>query len=229
MTDRPSTPVIPSAAPSRPLPYYSSSEVSEHNVLSDCWVSYFGRVYDLTPLIKENPGLLVQPIVKFAGQDISHWFDPKTKEPKTHISPSTGLRQAYTPYGRFLHIPPTEPTANWDNSFELPWWSDEQYQVGFLSRKKRRIHIVNMLSGQSDLLEVCAEERLSDIRHRYLQFNSHANSYTWKRLGRVLNMELNLEDNGVPDESEEFENLNIDEDDYIPTLHVYFNDDLTVE
>jgi len=232
---RPGTPPPPSAASSSPssskrLPYYSNSEVMTHNVQSDCWVSYFGRVYNLTRLIAENKGLLVQPILKFAGQDISHWFDAKTREPKSHISPSTGLRESYTPYGRFLHIPPETPTANWDNSFEVPWWKDDnQWQVGFLSKKKRKIRIINMLSHQSDLLEVCSEERLRDIRDRYLLYNAHALSYTWKRLGRVLNMDLDLEGNGIPDETEEFANLNIDEDHYIPALHVHFNDDLTVE
>lgn len=101
--------------------------------------------------------------------------------------------------------------------------------LGYLSRKKRKIRIINMLSHQDDLLEVCAEERLRDIRDRYLIYNRHAMSYTWKRLGRVLNMELNLEENGIPDETEEFANLNIDEDQYIPALHVHFNDDLTVD
>jgi hypothetical protein len=86
-----------------------------------------------------------------------------------------------------------------------------------------------MLSHQSDLLEVCAEERMCDIRDRYLNYNRHALSYTWKRLGRVLNMDLNLEENGIPDETEEFASLNIDEDHYIPALHVHFNDDLTTD
>jgi hypothetical protein len=216
------------------------------------------RVCDVRLRVRAS-GLLVQPIIKFAGQDISHWFDPKTKEvsrstavfivvalpwsilttlhrdclftlqPKTHISPLTGLRLPYTPYGRYLHIPPADPTANFDNSFDKSWWSDEQYQVGYLSRQKRKIRIINMLSHQSDLLEVCAEERLRDIRDRYLVYNRHALSYTWKRLGRVLNMELNLEENNIPDETEEFANLNIDEDQYIPALHVHFNDDLTID
>lgn len=97
------------ASSGRRKPYYSSNEVAEHNVMSDCWVSYFGNVYDLTKLVQENKGekrccsersmatqrqasqlipcstvlpsgLLVQPLLKFAGQDITHWFDPKTKE-----------------------------------------------------------------------------------------------------------------------------------------------------
>lgn len=153
-----------------------------------------------------------------------------SSQPKTHIHPLTGLRLPYAPFGRYLHIPPSEPTANFDNSFDQPWWSDHAaYQVGYLSKKKRKIRIINMLSHQADLLEVCAEERLRDIRDRYLVYNRHAMSYTWKRLGRVLNMELNLEENNIPDETEEFDQLNIDEDQYIPALHVHFNDDLTVD
>jgi hypothetical protein len=50
------------------VPFFSSNELRDHNVSSDCWVSYFGAVYDLTPLIAENRGLLVRPILKFAGQ-----------------------------------------------------------------------------------------------------------------------------------------------------------------
>lgn len=39
------------------LPFYSASEVSEHNVSADCWVSFFGNVYNLTPLIEEHKGI----------------------------------------------------------------------------------------------------------------------------------------------------------------------------
>ncbi len=85
-----------------------------------------------------------------------------------------------------------------------------------------------MLSGQDDLLEVCSEETLDEIRSRYLTYNSHAMSYTWKRLGRTLNMSKTLHENGVVDETDEFAGLNIDPEQYIPALHVHFNDDLTV-
>lgn len=52
---RPSTPPAVSS-PSRRLPYFSNSEVALHNVSNDCWVSYFGNVYDLTKLVQENKG-----------------------------------------------------------------------------------------------------------------------------------------------------------------------------
>lgn len=63
MAGRPSTPThgrpsssSGSSGESPRLPYYSNSEVALHNVLSDCWVSYFGNVYNLTKLIGENKG-----------------------------------------------------------------------------------------------------------------------------------------------------------------------------
>lgn len=31
--------------------FYTSQDVLIHNTANDCWVSYFGKVYDLTKLI----------------------------------------------------------------------------------------------------------------------------------------------------------------------------------
>ena len=52
---RPSTPP-PQPSEAKRLPFYSNSEVAAHNVMEDCWVSYFGNVYDLTKLVQENKG-----------------------------------------------------------------------------------------------------------------------------------------------------------------------------
>jgi hypothetical protein len=41
-------------------------------------------------------------------------------------------------------------------------------------------------------------------------------------------MNKTLEENGIPDESAEFAALRMDESEYIPVLHVYFADDLTI-
>ena len=79
-----------------------------------------------------------------------------------------------------------------------------------------------------NLIQVATEENINEILDRYLELNQHAASYTWKRLGRVLDMSKNLEDNGIPDETEELLELGIDTDDYIPAIHLYFNDDLTI-
>jgi len=40
-------------------------------------------------------------------------------------------------------------------------------------------------------------------------------------------MRKTLEELGLPDETELLEDMGIDEDQYLPVLHVYFNDDLT--
>lgn len=211
------------------LRYYSKTEVAQHHLASDCWVSFFGNVYDLTPLIAEHRGVLTEPIVKFAGHDISDWFDPKTRDPRTYIDPTTCAQMPFCPHGRYVHIPPALPTADYSTDISTPWWRDEKYLIGYLSKKMRKIIIVNMLTGQQDALEVCTEETLNDIRDRYLSYNKHAHSYTWKRMGRPLDMSKTLDENGIPDESQEYAQLRLDEELYVPTIHVYFNDDLTVD
>lgn len=66
---------------------------------------------------------------------------------------------------------------------------------------------------------------------RYMEYNAHATCYTWKQLKDdhfvKLDMHRTLDQIGMPDESSLFENMGIDEDQYIPVVHVYFNDDLT--
>lgn len=214
--------------------YYTSKEVEYHNTHDDCWVSLLGKVFDLTSLIKEHiHSPLIDPIIKYSGEDISHWFDAKTGDVRTRIDPVTNEVGYYTPLGRFVHVPcpPYEqPFANEKPiaSSSKPWWKDDKYMIGQISKKTRTIRIINTLTHHDHLLEVCQEETMNEILARYLQHNSHAASYTWKRMGRVLDMKLTLEENGVEDEDAEFEQLLIRDDFYYPAIHLYFNDDLTV-
>ena len=60
-----------------------------------------------------------------------------------------------------------------------------------------------------------------------MEYNSHSQSYTWKYLGKVMDMNKTLEENGVAELSDEFYNLSIDQHEFVPELQVYFNDDLT--
>lgn len=82
--------------------YYTPYEVAIHNSAEDCWVSFLGKVYDLTQLIQVStcegavaeealarsrqydaatsclfvqvhPGHLAEPIIQAAGNDLSHW------------------------------------------------------------------------------------------------------------------------------------------------------------
>ena len=82
-----------------------------------------------------------------------------------------------------------------------------------------------------------------EILSRYLIYNTHAASYTWKyngefievadclceghTTGNNLDMTKTLQQNGITDESEMFYELKMDEDEFLPAIHLYFNDDLT--
>ena len=263
--------------------YYTPAEVAAHNRADDLWVSFFGRVYDLTALVASNPGHLVAPIVEASGTDISYWFDPVTKDVRSFIDPETEFEMPFTPMGAFLHCPPPCPTADWNSNIGArsttaqrcrsarmlthtqrerergththtcsrtdadsrsapprghylpgtPWWKDKSYSIGQLTEKTRKITLFNMLTKQSTTLDVCKEETLEEIQRRYLVHNGHSASYTWKRTDhtggtRLLQMRDTLDANGIPDESMQFDTLNIDPDTFIPIIHLYFSDDLTV-
>ena len=208
--------------------YFTPKEVAVHNTVDDLWVSFLGKVYNLTPLCEKYKGdVLLKPIIQAAGRDISHWFNPKTKDIRTHVDPQTGCEISYCPNGRFVHIPPPYPDSDWANDFGRPWWKDDGYLVGILSQKTRKIKIINTLTSQDHVIEVCSEEIMTEILERYLKYNSHAASYTWKYDSRNLVMNSTLEDNGITDEDEEFYKLSMNDDTFLQSIHLYFNDDLT--
>ena len=213
--------------------YYTPAEVARHNRFDDLWVSSFGKVYELTKLVEAHAGSLVHPIIEAAGTDISHWFDPVTKEVRTYIDPHTELEVPFTPMGCFLHCPPPMPTTTYSTNIGTPWWKDKTLSIGLLTQRTRKINLFNMLTKQATTLDVCCEETLEEIQRRYLVHNGHSASYTWKRTDheggtRLLAMRETLEANGIPDESVQFDVLSMDEDAFIPTIHLYFSDDLTV-
>ena len=98
--------------------------------------------------------MLLKPIIEAAGQDISHWFDPKTRDVKKYIDPNTGCLVYYAQHGRFSHVPPAYPTSDWANDFGKPWWKDDRYYIGVLSKKTRFIKIKNALTLQTQITEV---------------------------------------------------------------------------
>ena len=171
--------------------YYTPEEVSKHCTADDCWVSFFYEVYDLTKLIQDNIHLQEsKPLIKAAGTDITHWLDYDTREPKMAVCSVTNVLWFHTPIGRYLHIPPMMPDSAWDpTSFKCPWWRDRALCVGRLSEKTRKIRIINQLTKADDVIECASEETMNEILDRYLELNEHAASYTWKRLGRPLDMD----------------------------------------
>ena len=68
---------------------------------------------------------------------------------------------------------------------------------------------------------------MNEILERYLTYNAHAASYTWKYNGNNLEMDKSLEENEIPDEDEEFYELSMNDDQYLQAIHLYLNDDLT--
>jgi len=52
---------------------------------------------------------LTKPLIDYAGKDISHWFDKRTKDPLTCIDLKTGETKYFTPEGRFLDVPEKIP------------------------------------------------------------------------------------------------------------------------
>lgn len=98
--------------------------------------------------------VLLKPIIDAAGQDISHWFDPKTNDIKKYVDPNTGCLVYYTQHGRFSHVPPPYPTSEWSNDFGKPWWKNEKYCIGILSKKTRFIKVINALTLQNQIIEV---------------------------------------------------------------------------
>ena len=68
---------------------------------------------------------------------------------------------------------------------------------------------------------------MQEILQRYLKFNAHASSYTWKYDGRNLDMFKTLEQNEIKDDDEDFYQLSMNDDSFLQAVHLYFNDDLT--
>ncbi|XP_046389609.1 cytochrome b5 domain-containing protein 1 [Ischnura elegans] len=215
----------------RDMKTFTPSDVVIHNQPCDLWVSYLGNVYNLTPLIVEFTNIgavkLIKPLLAFGGKDISEWFNPDTGELRTYTHPITWTTAPYTPHGTLPHLGPLMPTSLWKPLTKKPWWKDTRYMIGRLTAKARPIRILNVLTGHDDQIEVCCEDTLNRIQERYLFLNNHSGSYTWKFEGRVLNMNLTLAENGIPDEREEFIELLLPEKFYIPAIMIYNNDDLT--
>lgn len=68
---------------------------------------------------------------------------------------------------------------------------------------------------------------MHEILQRYLKYNAHAKSYTWKYDTKVLEMEKTLTDNGIVDDDPDFYTLRMRDDEYLQSVILYYNDDLT--
>jgi hypothetical protein len=210
--------------------FYTWADIEPHSFAHDLWVVLFGKVLDLTELVQSHVASpLCQPLIDFAGKDVSHWFAAKSREPKTRVCPDSARRVHYCPNGRYLHVPADLPGTDPEPLADLPWWRSEKHVIGQLTQKARKVRIVNMLTHHIDIVEVPSEETVEEIQDRYCRVNDHAPSYTWKTFSiKPLDMESSLEENEIVDDTDRYESLNIPENKwYIPPILIYFNDDLT--
>jgi len=77
--------------------YYLPSEVTLHSTRDDCWVSFFNQVFDLTLLLQENhESELCDPVALAAGSDITHWFDPDSREVRS-LALTLSPKPSWTP------------------------------------------------------------------------------------------------------------------------------------
>lgn len=62
---------MPQYALKRPK-YYTPNEVSIHNTLKDIWVSFLGKVYDLTALCEANAGKVYEEFRKIEPRSLMY-------------------------------------------------------------------------------------------------------------------------------------------------------------
>ena len=135
--------------------YYLPAEVVVHNKPDDCWVSYLGNVYDLTELCNAwKDSREIKPIIASAGKDISHWFDDKTGDIRHYVHPLTGVSVPYCPHGPIPDVGPCVPTITWRPLNRCPWWLDNKYKKGYLTKNARPCKIINVLTGAVAIISV---------------------------------------------------------------------------
>lgn len=113
--------------PGKNWPFYAPFEVVIHNKPEDCWVSYLGKVCDITSLIKKYENeKCIRPLLAMAGKDISHWFNKRTGDIRYYIHPVTGCKVPYCPHGPIPDVPVPIPSTGWRPLDGVPWWHNEQ-------------------------------------------------------------------------------------------------------
>lgn len=111
--------------PDLPTKYIAPFEVVVHNKPDDIWVSFLGKVYDLTSLVAQyKDEKCIAPLVAFAGKDLSHWFNEVDGDIVHFIHPATGVRVPYCPHGPVPHVNSQVPNTNWQPLDGKPWWAD---------------------------------------------------------------------------------------------------------
>ncbi|KAH8392131.1 hypothetical protein KR215_001477, partial [Drosophila sulfurigaster] len=205
--------------------YFLMDEVVTHNRKDDCWVVIHKNVFDLTPMIKDRIdhwNRNMDYLMAHAGKDLSHLFH-ENGEPRTEISPSSG-------HPRVLFPPILEVAiSDFARTKHAMWSQDNFYHIGRITRRARRLRIINTLTAKVQFMNVCDEDSIYDIQQKYkARYNHHAGSYEWRKFSNgakycgVLNLNGNLDENGLTDAEESDVELPP------PSIWLYYTDDLTI-
>lgn len=191
-------------------------ELRCHCTSSDCWVVVYGLVYDLSPLLALNKNELALPILENAGKDISHWFCPETLQPQAVARVRNDTSEVYVhPNKPFLHVPGSGCT-------DTPWWRDRRYIIGELANSTIRVKMLNTLTKQETEIPIPENQPLKVALDQQLkEINSHAEAYTWSCLGKALDLNKTLAQNGI-----EILRAPGEEGPPNPTILLHFEDDL---
>ncbi|XP_037805588.1 cytochrome b5 domain-containing protein 1 [Lucilia sericata] len=206
------------------MKYYLYDEVCIHNNKNDFWVVIHGNILDLTPLINDRQdswNVNLDYLMAFGGKDLSHFFHLNNL-PKTEISPLTGKPRVLFP--PILELAQSE-------QLKTPgklWSQDPLYHIGQVTKKERKIRLINTLTATTTFMKVCAEDTIYDIQRKYKEiYNNHAGSYLWRKFSNggqcpgTLILHETLDGNGLIAEDSDIELP-------LPSIWLYYTDDLTV-
>ncbi|XP_022166454.1 cytochrome b5 domain-containing protein 1-like [Myzus persicae] len=205
--------------------YFLPEEVWSHKTREDCWLTIYGSVKNVSGLIEEfgHDGDLVNPILREAGKDVSYWFEKNGLGEiilKTRLHPETGARVSKLPF-RIPHQPKFEPDVDWEPEIiTTPWWADDKYNVGVETVRPINVRVTNPLIKRSATIRICLEDTVRRIMERYSVYNPKIWTYKMKYLGKPLNKNLNLSQNGVTLKYED------SVEDFVPTLMLHYQERL---
>lgn len=70
------------------------------------------------------------------------------------VHPITSVLVPYCQHGPIPDVEAHVPSTNWRPLDRTPWWFDRQYVIGLLTENARPIRIMNVLTGEENLIKV---------------------------------------------------------------------------
>ena len=125
-----------------------------------------------------------------------------------------------------------------------PWWRDPNYIIGELAGPVTSVSLYNTLTKQRINIQIPLSQTLNKtLQQQLLNQNQHARAYSCSRLGKALDLNKTLEQNGIepmnnllddsigglqggPQEALKGGSQKAKGEEYTPTILLHFEDDL---